>query len=147
MRQLMNSEQLSAEALGLRACRGESEILRIINPNLPLYQGSGFIPSPTPPQGSGSLGCWRPERRQGSWTTSKTLKKPKKNQGFRVLGLSWSILALSWVVLGPSWVILGSLGPSWRQLGARVGHLAAILCHLGAFWGHLEAILGLFRGR
>ena len=30
---------------------------------------------------------------------SKNLKKPEENQGFRVLGLSWSILGLYWAIL------------------------------------------------
>ena len=107
----------------------------------------GGLPLQYNTQGPGPLRCWLLGAPRSSKTAFKNLKKPKENQGFRVLGLSWLILALSWVVLEQSWAILGSLGPSWRQLGARVGQLGAILYHLGAFWGYLEAILGLFRGR
>ena len=66
-----------------------------------------------------------------SWGYSCPLggaQKPRKNQGFRVLGLSWSILGLSWD-------ILAYIAPTDVQLGG-------ILAHHGPSYGHLGAILG-----
>ena len=72
----------------------------------------------------------------------KNVKKPRQNEAFRVLGLSWALLGLSWTVVGHLRAILDRLGPSWDHLGATVGHLGAILGPSWTILGHLGASLG-----
>ena len=118
----------SAEALCLRACRTESGILRNKNPNFPLYQGSGFIPSPTPPRGPGSLGCWP----AGHTRTSQEGPKRSIHPPFFA---SWCHIAsscwLSSAKLPPSSFHNGSKTLQYRNLTPTWAKLVPTWLHLG----------------